>query len=110
MWLALDLLLVGVFAVIGRLSHYGTLTAGGWWTTAWPFLAGTLLAWVVLLATRRPPAAITSGLVVWVGALAGGMALRQLDGQGTATPFVVVATLVLAALLLLPRVGARAPR
>ncbi|GAA5124441.1 hypothetical protein GCM10023339_45890 [Alloalcanivorax gelatiniphagus] len=110
MWLALDLLLVGVFAVIGRLSHYGTLTAGGWWTTAWPFLAGTLLAWVVLLATRRPPAAITSGLVVWVGALAGGMALRRLDGQGTATPFVVVATLVLAALLLLPRVGARARR
>lgn len=110
MWLALDLLLVGVFAVIGRLSHYGTLTAGGWWTTAWPFLAGTLLAWVVLLAARRPPAAITSGLLVWIGALAGGMALRQLDGQGTATPFVVVATLVLAALLLLPRVGARARR
>jgi hypothetical protein len=28
MWLVVDLLLVGVFAVIGRLSHYGTLTLG----------------------------------------------------------------------------------
>jgi hypothetical protein len=107
MWLAVDLLLVGVFAVIGRLSHYGTLTAGGWWTTAWPFLVGTLVAWAALTAARRPPAAITSGLVVWVGALGGGMVLRQVSGQGTATAFVVVATLVLGALLVLPRVGAR---
>lgn len=110
MWLAVDLLLVCVFAVVGRLSHYGTLTAGGWWTTAWPFLAGTLLAWAALAATRRPPAAITSGLVVWAGALVGGMVLRQASGQGTATSFVVVATLVLGALLVLPRVGARARR
>jgi hypothetical protein len=109
-WLVIDLLLVGVFAVIGRLSHYGTLTAGGWWTTAWPFLAGTLVAWVVLVLTRRPPAAIGSGLVLWAGALVGGMLLRQASGQGTATAFVVVATLVLGALLVLPRVGARVRR
>lgn len=110
MWLVVDLLLVGVFAVIGRLSHYGTLTAGGWWTTAWPFLAGTLLAWAVLALTRRPPAAVSSGVVVWLGALVGGMVLRQASGQGTATAFVVVATLVLGALLVLPRVGARVRR
>jgi hypothetical protein len=110
MWLVVDLLLVGVFAVIGRLSHYGTLTAGGWWTTAWPFLVGTLLAWAVLALTRRPPAAVSSGAVVWLGALVGGMVLRQASGQGTATAFVVVATLVLGALLVLPRVGARVRR
>ena len=110
MWLLLDLLLVSVFAVIGRLSHYGDLTAGGWWTTAWPFLVGTLLAWGALVAARRPPAAITSGVVVWLGALVGGMVLRQASGQGTAASFVVVATLVLGAMLVLPRVGARARR
>lgn len=110
MWLLVDLLLVGVFAVVGRLSHYGELTLGGWWTTAWPFLVGTLLAWAALVATRRDPAAVTSGVAVWLGALAVGMALRQASGQGTAAPFVVVATLVLAAVLVLPRVGARARR
>ncbi|KRE93531.1 hypothetical protein ASG76_13850 [Nocardioides sp. Soil774] len=114
MWLLVDLLLVGVFAVVGRLSHYGSLSLGGWWTTAWPFLAGALLAWAVLAVTRRPPGAVTSGVVVWLGALVGGMLLRQVSGQGTATPFVVVATLVLGALLVLPRavprVGARARR
>ncbi|SEB51427.1 Protein of unknown function [Nocardioides exalbidus] len=114
MWLVVDLVLVGIFAVIGRLSHYGTLTAGGWWTTAWPFLAGTLVAWAALTATRRAPAAFTSGIVVWIGALVGGMLLRHASGQGTATSFVVVATLVLGALLVLPRVvprvGARVRR
>lgn len=110
MWLLLDLLLVGVFAVIGRLSHYGTLTASGWWTTAWPFLIGTLMAWVFLVVTRRRPATIGSGLVVWLGTLVGGMVLRQVSGQGTATAFVVVAILVLGALLVLPRVGARVRR
>jgi hypothetical protein len=110
MWLLIDLLLVGVFAVIGRFSHYGSLTPGGWWTTAWPFLAGTLVAWGVLALLRRPPAAVTSGVVVWICALVGGMLLRQASGQGTATAFVVVATLVLGALLVLPRVGARARR
>ena len=50
---------------------------------------------------------IGSGLVVWAGALVVGMVLRQASGQGTATAFVVVATLVLGGLLVLPRVGAR---
>jgi peptidoglycan/LPS O-acetylase OafA/YrhL len=105
MWLALDLLLVSLFAAVGRLSHDDSLTVAGWWTTAWPFLAGTLLAWAALAAARRPPAAVTSGLVVWAGALVGGMVLRQASGQGTATAFVVVATLVLGAFLVLPRIA-----
>ena len=110
MWLVVDLLLVGVFAAVGRLSHDDSLTVGGWWTTAWPFLVGTLTAWAVLHLARRPPPAITSGVAVWLGALVVGMVLRQASGQGTATPFVVVATLVLGALLVLPRVVARVRR
>lgn len=110
MWLVVDLLLVAAFAVVGRLSHHGGLSLDGWWTTAWPFLAGALLAWAALAVTRRPPAAVSSGVVVWLGSLVGGMVLRQASGQGTATAFVVVATLVLGALLVLPRVGVRARR
>ena len=47
---------------------------------------------------------------MWLGALVGGMVLRQASGQGTATAFVVVATLVLGAFLVLPRVGAGSVR
>lgn len=110
MWLVLDLVLVGVFAVVGRLSHYGSLTADGWWSTAWPFLAGAVLAWGALLLARRPGGAVGSGVVVWLGALVGGMVLRQATGEGTATAFVVVATLTLALLLVLPRAVARLAR
>ena len=110
MWLLVDLVLVGLFAVIGRLSHYDSLSLGGWWSTAWPFLAGPVLAWTALALCRRPAGAIGTGVVVWVGALVGGMVLRQASGQGTATPFVVVATLALLALLVLPRVGLRLAR
>ena len=104
-WFIVDLVLVGAFAVVGRLSHYGSLSLGGWWTTAWPFLAGALLAWALLLLVRRPVAGVGSGVIVWLGSLIGGMLLRQASDQGTATPFVVVATLVLGALLVLPRAG-----
>ncbi|MCY7400526.1 MAG: DUF3054 domain-containing protein [Nocardioides sp.] len=107
MWLVVDLVLVGVFAVVGRLSHYGSLSAAGWWETAWPFLAGALLGWVLLRLLGRLGGRVSSGLVVWVGALVGGMMLRVASGQGTALSFVIVATLVLGALLVLPRVVAR---
>ena len=63
-WFLLDLVLVGVFAVIGRLSHYGSLSLEGWWTTAWPFLGGTVMAWVVLLISRRSPATVAAGAIV----------------------------------------------
>lgn len=109
-WLLLDLVLVGVFAVAGRLSHYDSLSLTGWWTTAWPFLVGALLGWVVLLVSRRPGGAVGSGVVVWVSSLAIGMLLRQVSDQGTATPFVVVATMVLGALLVLPRLILRLVR
>ena len=44
-WLLLDLALVGAFAVLGRLSHYDSLSLGGWWRTAWPFVLGR--SWIL---------------------------------------------------------------
>ncbi|QBX54486.1 DUF3054 domain-containing protein [Nocardioides seonyuensis] len=109
-WLLLDLVLVGLFAVLGRLSHYDSLSLGGWWQTAWPFLLGTLLGWVTLLVARRPVDTPRAGALVWLVTLVGGMLLRLASDQGTAAPFVVVATLVLGALLVLPRLFVRRAR
>ena len=101
----LDLALVGLFAVLGRLSHYDSLSLEGWWTTAWPFLLGTILAWVVLVLAHRSVHHIEAGVIVWLVTLVGGMMLRLASDQGTALPFVIVATLVLGLFLVLPRVG-----
>ncbi|QUW19483.1 DUF3054 domain-containing protein [Agrococcus sp. Marseille-Q4369] len=102
---ALDAALVVVFAAIGRASHddggAGVLAEGGLGlaTTAWPFLAALVVGWLVSLAWRRPAAPLRTGVPVWLVTVGGGMLLRTLSGQGTALPFVAVATLALLALL-----------
>lgn len=97
-YLATDLLLVIVFAGIGRTSHGESLS--GILVTAWPFLVGALLGWLACRGTRHPAAVIPTGLSVWLCAEVGGMVLRTLTGQGTALPFVVVSLLTLAVLLI----------
>lgn len=95
--LALDVLVVAVFVVVGRRSHAEGVTLAGWLETAWPFLAGLVLGWVgVVAGLGRAPVTLATGLPVWVATVFGGMALRDMSGQGTALPFVVVATLSLA--------------
>ena len=99
--LGLDVLAVAVFTLVGRSTHKEPLDLGGWWSTAWPFLAGLALGWVLVLAlARTPPTGMGHGLPVWVTTVTAGMALRAVSGQGTAVPFVVVATLFLGATLL----------
>ncbi len=93
-----DAACVVAFATIGRGSHAEGLTLPGIAVTAWPFLAGAAAGWLLARAWRRP-AALPTGAVVWVAAVAGGMALRAVSGQGTALSFVVVTTVVLGALL-----------
>lgn len=102
-WLLLDIVLVSVFAVVGRLSHDEAISMAGWWSTAWPFLTGALLGWAVVLTTRIPVASARAGLTIWAGSIVAGMLLRQATDQGTAAPFVVVATVVLGLVLLGPR-------
>ena len=97
-YLATDLLLVVLFAGIGRTSHGESLS--GILVTAWPFLVGALLGWLACRGIRHPAAVIPTGLSVWLCAEVGGMVLRSLTGQGTALPFVVVSLLTLAVLLI----------
>lgn len=92
--LALDAVLVVVFAMIGRSSH-GESPIDGLFTTAWPFLAGLAVAWLFSLAWRRPTAPLRTGVPVWLVTVTAGMLLRAVSGQGTALAFIIVATLTL---------------
>ena len=98
--LVLDAVLVTVFAVIGRSGHAEGLDAAGVWGTAWPFLAGLAIGWVVARAWRHPSAPWPTGVIVWAATLIVGMLLRVIVGQGVQVAFVVVAAVTLAILLI----------
>lgn len=99
--LTLDAVLVVVFAAIGRASHKEGNPVLGALATAWPFLIGTAVGWLVVRVRRRSwPLGVGPGITVWFGAIVFGMLLRRVTGQGTAASFVVVAAAVLALLLL----------
>lgn len=114
-WLAavLDVVLIVAFAVIGRSSHGEAFAPLGLWTTAYPFLAGWALAFVVTRAWRRPFAVWPTGVVAWLLTVAVGMALRVATGQGVVdgnplpVSFVIVATIVLGVFLVGWRLVAR---
>ncbi|GAA1060768.1 DUF3054 domain-containing protein [Agromyces bracchium] len=96
---AVDVVLVIVFAGIGRASH-GVVDAAGVWETAWPFLVGLAVGWLVVRGWRHPLAVWPTGIVAWVSAVVVGMLLRLATGSGAALAFVVVATATLALFLL----------
>lgn len=101
--LVVDLVLVIVFAAIGRATHDGDVLGpfgSGLATTAWPFLAALLVGWLVTRAWRGPLAIVRTGLPVWAVTVILGMVLRALSGQGVAVAFVVVAAVTLALFLL----------
>ncbi len=95
-----DVSCVLVFAAVGRRSHAEGLTVTGVAETAWPFLTGTALGWLLIRGWRRPSAVAPTGVGVWVATVVVGMALRRATSAGTAVSFVVVASLVTAILLL----------
>lgn len=89
--LVADIVIVIVFAIIGRASHGEALSLGGIATTTWPFLVALLVGWAALFAWRAPMRPVRTGLPLWAVTLAGGMLLRVASAQGTALPFIIVA-------------------
>jgi len=98
--LSADAVCVIVFCTIGRRSHAEGLTVTGIAQTAWPFLAGTGVGWLLIGGWRRPFTVIPVGVVVWVCTVVVGMVLRKETSAGVSTSFVVVASVSTAVLLL----------
>jgi hypothetical protein len=95
-----DIVCVIVFCTIGRRSHAEGLTVAGIAQTAWPFLAGTGVGWLLGRGWRRPFAIVPTGLAVWVCTVVVGMLLRKATAAGVQTSFVIVASAATAVLLL----------
>lgn len=98
---AADIACVIVFVAIGRRQHGEESALRGIVQTAGPFLIALGVAW--LAVGRRPVsgAELRSGLPIWAGTVVVGMVLRRtLFDSGTASAFVIVATVFLAATML----------
>ncbi|MCV7385392.1 DUF3054 domain-containing protein [Mycolicibacter longobardus] len=99
-WLGLDVVAVLIFCALGRRSHAEGVDLSGLATTAWPFLSGTVLGWLLSRGWRRPTALVPTGVTVWISTVLVGMLLRQATSAGVAWSFVVVASTVTAVFLL----------
>ena len=103
---AADIGCVIAFVSVGRRNHAEGVTLAGIAETAWPFLTGTVLGWLVSRGWRRPTTPVPTGVIVWACTVVVGLALRVASGEGIAFSFIMVATLVTGVLL----VGWRAVR
>ncbi|MDT5022233.1 MAG: hypothetical protein QOI33_2757 [Mycobacterium sp.] len=99
-WLGIDVACVLVFCAVGRRSHDEGLNVAGIATTAWPFLSGTVLGWLLSRGWRRPSALYPTGVAVWLCTVIVGMLLRKVTSAGVAGSFIVVAATVTGLLLL----------
>ena len=95
-----DVALILLFVAIGRRSHDEDSALLGFLTTAWPFLVGAAVGWLVVRAWRAPLRLAPAGIVIWAGAVLFGMLLRAATDQGVQLSFIIVTTVVLAAFLI----------
>ncbi|WP_218189210.1 DUF3054 domain-containing protein [Kocuria massiliensis] len=94
----IDALLIMIFAGIGRASHGEAIS--GIAMTAWPFLVGGAVGWIVSRAWRRPEIIFPTGVAIWVSTVVVGMILRAITGAGTHWSFIIVATIATGVFLL----------
>ena len=97
---AADALLILVFAALGREAHERGDVISGVLLTAWPFLAGAAIMWLMMLAWKAPFSPWPAGVGVWLGTVAIGMLLRALTNQTVVVTFIIVALVTLGVFLL----------
>lgn len=96
---AVDALIVALFVAIGRRNHHESTSLGGYVSTVAPFAIALAATWTIGRVWRAPVSA-RAGIEVWLGTVSAGMVLRKFAfGDGTATAFVIVATVFLGTLL-----------
>jgi hypothetical protein len=98
--IVLDLVLITALSVLARAMYGFDIGYVVTVYTAWPFLAGALLGWLVARAWRRPLELASTGIPIWLLTVAVGVALRLATGEPARIPFVIVATLLLGVALL----------
>lgn len=95
--LVLDVLFVLIFAASGRSTHDRDSPVLGVLDTAWPFLVGLAIGWILVtvfaggLRGATMFVLVPAGLIVWFTTVALGMILRAVTDQGTAASFMGVA-------------------
>ena len=108
--LALDIFSVLLFVAVGRRNHNESAGISGVIEVALPFLIALVCSWVISRAWQKPDAT-KNGVAIWLITVVLGLVLRNLlFDRGTATPFVIVATVVLGVLLVGRRLIMRAIR
>lgn len=102
----LDVVCILLFVIIGRRNHGESGDAEGTLRTALPFLIALTGAWIGAKAWRAPRS-LATGVVLWVVTVVVGLGMRRVAfGDGIATAFIIVTTLVIGLLL----VGTRLPK
>lgn len=95
--LIVDLILVILFTIVGHYTHSHNFDPQGLMTTAWPFVAGLAVAWLLAAVWDRPIAPLGTGTGVWAITVLVGLLLRGITGAGgdpgeVPVTFMIVAT------------------
>ena len=79
--LIVDLILVVLFTIVGHYTHSHNFDPQGLMTTAWPFAAALVLAWLLTAIWDRPISPLATGTGVWAITVLVGLVLRGIDPQ-----------------------------
>ncbi|HEV7951620.1 MAG TPA: DUF3054 domain-containing protein [Glaciihabitans sp.] len=94
-----DLIVVLAFVAIGRASHSEPGSLVGFLGTAWPFVAGLALGWL-LARVWRQPLSVGTAAGIWAVTVVVALMLRLLSGQGVALSFAIVTAVTLGVFLI----------
>jgi peptidoglycan/LPS O-acetylase OafA/YrhL len=97
--LIVDLILVILFTIVGHYTHSHNFDPQGLMTTAWPFVASLVVAWLLTAVWDRPIAPLATGTGVWAITVLLGLVLRGVTGAGGETGMVPVSFMIVATTL-----------